>query len=63
MAIIIKSSMQSARERYEAYLRGEYIPPPPMKVELTEEQTEALLDKAAKMFAKMYIADMQKRVI
>lgn len=63
MAIIVKCSMENARKRYEAYLRGEHIPPPPIKVEITEEQTETLLDMAAKMFAKMYIDDMQKGVV
>ncbi|MCM1335741.1 MAG: hypothetical protein NC084_13495 [Bacteroides sp.] len=59
--IIVSSSLSAARERYKALMKGKEPPPPTLpKIRLTVEEDEAMLDMAARMFAKLYKKEIEE---
>ncbi len=53
-ATIAITNFDNARERYEAFRRGEKPPPMKPKSSLTTEETELFIDKLAQVFADLY---------
>lgn len=48
------TNLDNARQRYEAFRRGEKPPPMKSKSSLTAEETELFIDKLAQVFADLY---------
>lgn len=51
-----------SRERFDAWKRGEYLPPPVPTQQLDEETQDKMLDMLAAALAKAYKAEQEKEV-